>query len=89
MYIVTALIAWALPILAIVFHQKITAHVTISYLSFIACAVSLVMIIFKIGNWIAVSDWSALMDTITAWKVVGIVVVTVTVILNLLHQLRI
>ncbi len=84
--LVLGLIAWILPIVNLVQHNK-AGHrnwVAFSIASVSACAISLCMQIFYTDHLVKISDWSALMDTSSAVALVGTLLLVVTIILNVI-----
>jgi len=77
--IILGLVAWVLAIIAM--KQSRRSH-GLSVFSFSACAVSLVLRLFEVSNRIALHDYAAIEDTITAEIIAAIILVTVTIVLN-------
>lgn len=82
--IVLGLIAWVLPIVNLVQHDKARHKnwAALSMASVSACAVSLCMQIFYGNHLVKIEDWSALMDTSSAIAWAATILLAVTVILN-------
>lgn len=82
--LVLGLIAWILPIVNLVLHNKANNRkwVVFSVASVSACAVSLCMQIFYTNHLVKIEDWSALMDTSHAVASVATLLLAVTIILN-------
>ena len=78
------LIAWILPVVNLVQHNKADHRnwVAFSVASVSACAISLCMQIFYTDHLVKIEDWSALMDTSHAVALVAILLLAVTIILN-------
>jgi cytochrome c oxidase subunit 4 len=78
------LIAWILPVVNLVQHNKADHRnwVAFSVASVSACAISLCMQIFYTDHLVKIEDWSALMDTSSAVALVATVLLAVTIILN-------
>mgnify|MGYP000955445992 CR=1 FL=1 len=82
--IVLGLIAWILPVVNLVQHNKADHRnwAVFSVASVSACAISLCMQIFYTDHLVKIEDWSALMDTAHAVALVAILLLIVTIILN-------
>jgi len=82
--LVLGLIAWILPVVNLVQHNKADRSnwIVFSVASVSACAVSLCMQIFYGNHLVKIEDWSALMDTSSAVASAAIMLLVVTVILN-------
>ena len=82
--LVFGLIAWVLPIINLVQHDKARHRnwAALSVASVSACAVSLCMQIFYSNHLVEIEDWSALADTSSAVASAAILLLVVTVILN-------
>jgi len=78
---VLGLIAWILPVAALVRRRKANP-VALSLASVSACAVSLCMQLFYADHLVKIADWSALMDTSRAVAMVSALLLAVTAILN-------
>ncbi|WP_347488490.1 hypothetical protein ABDB91_14880 [Desulfoscipio sp. XC116] len=82
--LVLGLIAWILPVINLVQHNK-TDHrnwVIFSVASLSASAISLCMQIFYTNHLVKIEDWSALMDTSSAVAFFATLLIVVTIILN-------
>ncbi|MBU5257147.1 hypothetical protein KQI04_13050 [Tissierella praeacuta] len=84
--LVLGLIAWILPIINLVKSEKNNHDnwATLSVISISSCAISLCFQIFYNNHLVKIADWSALMDTIGAVSFVSAVLLTVTIILNVI-----
>lgn len=82
--LILGLIAWTLPVVNLVRHNKANHKnwVIFSVTSVSACAISLCMQIFYTNHLVKIEDWSALMDTSSAVVMVATLLLTVTIILN-------
>ncbi len=82
--LVLGLIAWVLPVVNLVQHNKADHRnwVIFSVVSVSACAISLCMQIFYTDHLVKIKDWSALMDTSHAVALVAASLLVVTIILN-------
>jgi len=89
------LIAWILPVISLMGYvrQDHRNWVVLSFISFIACATSLIFQIFYNYHLVKIEDWSALMDTMGGVAVASAVLLIVTIILNtstlILHRGRV
>ncbi|MEY8417189.1 cytochrome c oxidase subunit 4 [Tissierella praeacuta DSM 18095] len=84
--LVLGLIAWILPIINLVKSEKNNHDnwATLSVISISSCAISLCFQIFYNNHLVKIADWSALMDTTGAVSFVSAVLLTVTIILNVI-----
>jgi len=82
--LVLGLIAWILPIVNLMQHNKADHRnwAAFSVASVSACAISLCMQIFYTDHLVKIEDWSALMDTSHAVALVATLLLVVTIILN-------
>jgi cytochrome c oxidase subunit 4 len=82
--LVLGLIAWILPVVSIMRHDKIDhrSWAVLSVASISACAISLCMQIFYSDHLVRIADWSALMDTSSAVAMVSTLLLVVTIVLN-------
>ena len=80
------LIAWILPIVNLVNHNRSEQKkwYILSLSSLCACIVSLLMQIFYTNYLIRIEDWSALMDTNNAVVLASTVLFLVALILNII-----
>ncbi len=80
------LIAWALPVANLCREKKAGNHswVVLTMVSFIACAVSIIFQVFYSLHLVNIEDWSALMDTQGAVAKISVLLLTVTIILNVM-----
>lgn len=78
------LIAWILPVLNLVQHDKGNSRYWAIFpvASVSACAISLCMQIFYTNHLVKIEDWSALMDTYHVVALIAILLPVVTIILN-------
>ena len=74
--------AWILAILAIAVPKASASHKS-TIVSFSLCAISLVLQLFEVNRLVLIGDYAAIEDTIRAILIAAIVLVSVTVILNL------
>lgn len=82
--LVFGLIAWILPGILLLRHQKADPGtvVVFSVASVSACAISLCLQIFSLSHLADIEDWSALMDITPSLRVVAALLLIVTLILN-------
>ena len=82
--LVLGLIAWILPAVNLVQHNKISSKrlAAFSVTSLSACAVSLCMQLFYTDHLVKIEDWSALLDTSNAVALVATLLLVVTILLN-------
>lgn len=82
--LVLGLIAWILPVVNLMQHNKGDHRnwAVFSLASISACALSLYMQIFYTNYLIKIEDWSALMDTSPAVALLATLLLSVTIILN-------
>ncbi len=82
--LVLGLIAWILPVVNLVKHDKANhrSWAVYSVTSVSACATSLYMQIFYQNFLVRLEDWSALMDTSSAVAFVSATLLVVTIVLN-------
>lgn len=82
--IILGLIAWILPIVNLMQHNKADHRnwVVFSLASVSACAISLCMQIFYTDHLVKIEDWSALMDTSHAVALAASLLLVVTIVLN-------
>ena len=78
------LIAWILPVVNLVLHDKTDNRnwIAFSVASVSTCAISLCMQLFYTDYLVKIEDWSALMDTSHAVAWVAALLLVVTIILN-------
>lgn len=79
--IVLGLIAWGLPIYSLMVRKN---WVMLSILSLSSCATALCFQIMSINEWVNVSDWTALLDTMNTLVFISIFLLITTIILNVL-----
>ncbi|HWS43677.1 MAG TPA: hypothetical protein VN421_11385 [Pseudoflavonifractor sp.] len=72
--------AWVLPLAALFFGNRRV----LSLISFSACALSLLCVIFYLGYKVDIRDWSALMDTMRAFRLAAGSLVLGTILLNII-----
>jgi len=82
--LVLGLIAWILPVINLMKHNKADPRnlVVFSIASVSACALSLCMQIFSLNNLVTKEDWSALMDISPTLVLVASILLVVTLVLN-------
>lgn len=82
--LVLGLIAWTLPVVNLLQHNKADRWnwVVFSLASVSACAISLCMQIFYTNHLVKIKDWAALRDTSNAVALVATLLLIVTIILN-------
>ena len=81
--LILGLIAWILPTINLLKHESPSrSWMTLTFLSFSACSISLVFQIFSISEWVKVNDWTALMDTIGAIMTASSILIIGTIVLN-------
>lgn len=82
--LVTGLIAWILPMIILMQHQKADFRnvMFFSIASVSACAISLCLQIFSTSHLVKREDWSALMDISPTLVLVASVLLAGTLILN-------
>ncbi len=82
--LVLGLIAWILPVVNLLQHNKANHRhwIFFSVTSVSACAISLWMQIFYTNHLVKIEDWSALIDTSHAVASVATLLLVVTIILN-------
>lgn len=82
--LVFGLIAWILPVVNLVRHDKSDNKnwVVFSVTSVSACAISLYMQFLYTNHLVNIEDWSALMDTSHAVALVSTFLLVITMILN-------
>lgn len=78
---------WIFAILAICAAPKTSAHRN-TVVSFGCCGISLIFQLFEIGNRVRAGDYSAIEDTIRAVLLAAVVLVTGTMVLNLMAYIR-
>lgn len=78
------LIAWILPVISLMRYVRHDHRnwVILTFMSFSACAISLVFQIFYNYLLVKIEDWSALMDTMGGVAFASAVLLIVTIILN-------
>ncbi|MCZ2259565.1 hypothetical protein [Sporosarcina sp. G11-34] len=78
------LIAWILPIISLMRYvrQDQRKLVVLTFMSFSACAISLIFQIFYHYHLVKIEDWSALMDTMGGVAFASAMLLIVTIILN-------
>ena len=84
--LVLGLVAWIIPIFYLIKEKKQTnpSWVTLSMVSFSACAISLCFQTFYTYHLVMIEDWAALMDTIYAVALASTVLLIVTIVLNVM-----
>jgi cytochrome c oxidase subunit 4 len=82
--LVLGLIAWILPVITLMQHNKADPRnlVVFSVASVSACAISLLMQIVSTSHLVKIEDWSALMDISPSLVLVASILLVVTLILN-------
>lgn len=82
--LVLGLIAWILPIINLLQHNKAEHRnwVVFSVASIGACAISLCLQLYYANHLVKIEDWSALIDTSHAVALVATFLLVVTIILN-------
>ncbi|PKR76711.1 hypothetical protein CEY16_12900 [Halalkalibacillus sediminis] len=80
------LVAWLLPIVNLLTHEKHNHKrwVTLSIMSFSACAIALCFQIFYSYHLVKIEDWSALMDITGSVAFAATVLLVVTILLNVM-----
>lgn len=76
--ILLGLVAWAIPVAAICGKKHRPG------LSFALCSISLAFQIFYTQHLVSIGDWSAIEDTHYAVTLAAAVLLTITVVLNLI-----
>ena len=79
--------AWVFGYLAIAMPRQSAAY-RWSVASFSACAISLVLQLFEVGNRAGIGDFSAIADTIRAVLIAGVTLIVVTMVLNVIALLK-
>jgi len=84
--LVIGLIAWLLPVVGLMQSKQNDFKIwgVLSSLSLSACAISLIFQMYYQYHLVNIEDWSALMDTTGAVIFAATVLLSVTVILNIL-----
>ena len=83
------LAAWLLPVMGMLSRTSSLAKTNaLSVFSLSACALSLFLVVLYLGHLVRAEDWSALMDTVPAFKLSASVLLAVALPLNLLALLR-
>jgi len=84
------LTAWILPTINLAKYKKAEHKnwVTLLFASMGACAVSVLFQIVYQKHLVQIEDWSAIMDTIWGVLFVSTVLITVTIILNLITIIK-
>ena len=82
--LILGLIAWILPAVNLVQHNKINSkrYATFTVTSLSSCAVALRLQLFYTDHLVKIEDWSALLDTSHATALVATLLLVVTIILN-------
>ena len=82
--LVLGLLAWTLPVVNLLRLGKNNHRnwVALSNISISASAIALCLQIFSINHRVKVSDWSALMDTMSGVVFVSAILLIVTILLN-------
>ncbi|MDY7043280.1 MULTISPECIES: hypothetical protein [unclassified Virgibacillus] len=82
--LILGLVAWIIPIVSLLGNknQNNKKWVTLSIISFSACAIAICLQIFYNLHLVKIEDWAALMDTIGAVAFLSAVLVVVTILLN-------
>lgn len=85
--LILGLIAWIIPIISLIRIKKANNenYIALSAISLSSCAISLSLQIINISQMKKMEDWAALMDTTDALAVLSIVLITGTIILNIVH----
>jgi len=80
------IIAWTLPIYNLLKFNKAANKnwVVLLFISMSACVISVLFQIIYQNHLVEIEDWSAIMDTIWGVLFVSTLLITVTLILNLL-----
>lgn len=78
--LVLGLIAWILPVVAL---MRMSKHwVAFSIMSLSACSISVCFQIYYNYHLVQIKDWAALMDTMRAVVIAATVLLVVTLLLN-------
>lgn len=82
--LVLGLIAWVLPIIHLERRKRDNQNkgLTLLFMSFSACAISLCFQIFYQYHLVQIEDWSAIMDTMGGVALASGVLLIVTIVLN-------
>ncbi|MGL4374231.1 MAG: hypothetical protein ACRCS6_10630 [Turicibacter sp.] len=82
--VVLGLIAWGLPIYNLMSDKKSNSKnwSMLSILSLSSCATAICFQLISINEWVNISDWTALLDTMNAVIFVSIFLLMTTIILN-------
>ena len=85
--LILGLIAWIVPVISLMRIKKGNNqnYLALSAISFSSCAISLSLQSFNISHMKKMEDWAALMDTTDALAVLSTVLITGTIILNIVH----
>ena len=79
--------AWIFAVLAITTPKTVTSHRN-TVTSFSLCAISLVLQLFEINRRVLLGDYTAIEDTMRAVLIASSVLVSVTIILNLVALVK-
>ena len=80
--------AWIFAVLAITTSKTVTSHRN-TVTSFSLCSISLLLQLFEINRRVLLGDYVAIEDTIRAVLIASSVLVSVTVILNLVALVKV
>ena len=79
------LAAWLLPVMGMLSRTSSPARTNaLSVFSLSACALSLFLVVLYLGRLVQAEDWSALMDTVPAFRLSASVLLAVALPLNAL-----
>ena len=85
--LISGALAWIFAVFAITVSKAYTSHRN-TFVSFTLCTISLLFQLFEINRSVLIGDFSAIEDTIRAVIIAGIVLITITAILNLIAILK-
>ena len=85
--IILGAFAWLFAGLAITTPKVFTSRKN-TLVSFSLCAISLVLQLFEINRRMLLGDYAAIEDTIRAILIAGVVLVSITIILNLVALVK-
>ena len=80
--------SWLFAGLAMTTPEAFTSHRN-TFVSFSLCAFSLVLQLFEINRRVILDDYAAIEDTIRAVLIASVVLVSVTILLNLIALLKV
>ena len=86
--LILGVFAWVFGGLAIITPKALTSHKS-TIVSFGLSAISLVFELFEINRRVLLSDYAAIEDTIRAILIASVVLVSVTIILNLIALMKV